>query len=137
MKNRLYYWTGFLASGFGNGGEVFIRHFRECLEEKQLPKTTLKEVTVNMWWQERKAMEVTSTLDGVSRCKLHVARYGHDLFIGVIFDLRGITGLYKRMAAACFVSEMESLVIDAIALTGKELDIRVAWKRVELLSELL
>lgn len=121
-------WKGFLIEGLAGSEQLLLKNLQASLAAKKLPKVTIRQATVKMWWRpNRPCLDITSILDGSFVCTIHLMEYGTDLFIGVAHT-GDLTNYYKQMAAACFLEAIYSCVAEVVKATAAELNREVVIK---------
>ncbi len=109
-------WTGWLIDGLG-GREAEVHGLLvAALQERNIPKGTVRGGTLNMWWRKDSLyIDVQSSMDGQIISTIHVQEYGTSLFIGRAAESYRQTNYYKRMAAIAFLETVDRCIRDLIA----------------------
>jgi hypothetical protein len=119
-------WTGWLVNGLGGREAELVEILGTNLVNSDIPKTTVRGGTVNMWWRkDSRYVDVTSTLDGTITSTIHVQEYGRNLWIGrAVESFRWTDNYYKRMAIAAFIDAIDICISQTLEKMATAEDIR-------------
>jgi hypothetical protein len=105
------FWTGWLIDGLGGQEESYQKALVKALEVRNIPKSTVRSGTVNMWWRkDSRFIDVTSSLDGAITCTIHIQEYGTSLWVGRAVESYMQSNYYKRMAASAFIETIDRCI---------------------------
>jgi hypothetical protein len=123
INNKETQWNGYLIDNLPGVTEQFLLTFEEILKKRKLPAVESKPDTVNMWWRPGSlCLDVSSSLDGIVTCTVHVMDYGTSLFVGIAFSTTFLTdNYYKRMATVSFLETIDRCVYETINVVSTEL----------------
>lgn len=112
-------WTGWLIDGAGGREEEVTATLARALEARQIPKSTVKSGTVNMWWRrDSRFIDVKSSMDGEITATIHVQEYGTALWVGRAAESNRQSNYYKRMAAAAFLLVVDRVIDETLSALG-------------------
>lgn len=113
-------WNGYLIEGLAGCGAQLLHNLELQINARQLPKVTLSQFRVDMWWRpDSLCLDIISKIDGTVQCTIHAMDYGSALFVGVAYAaISRLGNYYKRMAAAAFLETVDRCLSDAIAATS-------------------
>ena len=108
-------WEGWLVDGLGGQEADFQDALVRALEGRNIPKSTIKTGTVNMWWRkDSRYIDVISELDGRITTTIHIQPYGTSLWIGRAAEQAQAWNYYKRMAGSSFISTVDRCIKETI-----------------------
>ncbi len=117
-------WTAWLVDGLGGKEEQFYKALWATLKARDIPSTSFKSGTTNMWWRrDSHFIDVTSNMDGKIACTIHLQEYATGLFVGRAAESYSQTNYYKRMAAAAFLETVDRCIYATILTMVEESEI--------------
>jgi hypothetical protein len=113
-KDKL--WDGWLADGLGERDEDVTQAVLAALQARDMPKTTIRPGTVNMWWRPKSlCIDLTCDLDGRVNVTIHVQPFGSVLWVGRAVDGSWIRdNYYKRMATRAFLETVDRTILETL-----------------------